>query len=277
MTTSSATVAAPTRRSPLGALVRYWPTSLLLLVLGLLAGLGLAATMPVEYRAATRLAIVPSSTSAYGIPGYPQGARELAADYARWVQNTVGVEGLPEGATEASATPVPETAVIVVEGRGTSREAARAAAAQTSGQLVSKVGEALALRDPEQAYRQFMTLQPQVAKAQADVERAQARVARAQGANASASTLAAAEKALTQARTAYAELDLRQNAQADLYRRLLGDTHGNSRLTEVAPVADVGSNRTALFARWGLIGLGLGYLAAQFLALARDRRGARRS
>lgn len=277
MTTSTPVVAAPAQRSPLASLLRHWLSSLVLIALGLAAGLGLAATIPVEHRAATRLAIVPASTSAYGIPGYPQGARELAADYARWVQNTVGVEELPEGATEATATPVPETAVIVVEGRGTSPEAARAAARQTSSALTSKVGEALALRDPQEAYDRFVALQPKVAKAQADVDRAQTRLSRAEGADASNATIAAAEKALTSARNTYAELSLRQNAQADTYRRLLGDTQGNSKLTVVAPVADAGNDRNALFARWGLVGLGLGYLVAQILAVLRDRRGVVRS
>lgn len=277
MTSSTTAVTTPTRRSPLASLIRHWPSSLMLIVLGLVAGLGAAATMPVEYRAATRLAIVPASTSAYGIPGYPLGARELAADYARWVQNTIGVDGLPEGATAASATPVPETAVIVVEGRGSSPEAARAAAQQTSEQLVSKVAEALALRDPEQAYKEFVALQPKVAQAQAAVDAAETRFGRAQGADASAATVKAAEDALAKARGAYAELSLRQSAQGDAYRRLLTDTQGNSRLTEVAPVADTGSNRSALFARWALVGLGLGYLAAQIIAVVRDRRSVRRS
>lgn len=271
---------ATTRDSPtpLQSLLRHWVSTTILIATGLAAGLAVALMSPVTYRAQERVAVVPSSTSAYALPGYPLGARELASDYARWIQNTIGTGDTPGAANGGvSASPVPDTSVILVEAEATSPDAAITAAAGASSSLRRAVSQAVQARSPEQAYKAFKTLQPKVAAAQTAADSAQAAYSSAVGAKASSAIVRQRSAALQSARIALAEVQLQQSANGDLYRQLYANTQANSQLKVVASASSAGNNRTSQLARWGLVGLGLGYVIAQVAAVTRDRRGTRRS
>lgn len=260
--------------SPLASLARHWVTAALIMLVGLVIGAGIGWVLPATYRAEERIAVVPTSTSAYALQGYPLGASSLASDYARWIRMTAATQ---EGTASVSASPVPDTSVIRIEAEAPSDEEARKAASDGSLQLRTAVDEATAARSPEVALESVREIQPKVAEAQAAVDAASERYNSAIGARSATSTVNALRQELTDARTALAELQLQMNARSDLYRSVYASAQGNSKLEVTSPATDLGNNRITLMARYGLMGLGLGYVIAQILVVARDRKRTRRA
>lgn len=260
--------------SPLASLARHWVTAAVIMLLGALAGAGAGWVLPATYRAEERIAVVPASTSAYALQGYPLGASSLAADYARWVNMSAATDN---GEATVSASPVPDTAVIRVQASAPSAEEALAAASAGSLKLRTAVDEAVSARSPEVALASVREMQPKVAQAQVVVDEASERYNSAIGARAGAATVNTLQEALVKARIELSELQLQLNARNDLYRSVYASTQGNSKLEVTSAATDLGSNRTALMARYGLLGLGVGYVVAQLLVVARDRKRSRRA
>lgn len=244
------------------------------LVLGLLLGLGAAWMLPKTYTAETRVAVVPANNNAYTIAGYPVGARELAADYSRWVQNRA-TDGswAPDGVTGVSASPIPDSAVIRIETEGTDQDSATKGATQVGETLMRTVKDAGAQHDPQSAYKEYQAWTPKTAEARAAVADAERAYGRATG-EAARDT---AGDALAKAQAALAEAQLQQDAAGDLYRKLFVDAAGNSTLEVVAPAAGHGDPLRGAMMRYGLVGLGAGGLLGLLLAVLADRRRLRRS
>ncbi len=254
---------------PLTSVLRHPVLVSLCLLLGLLLGLGTAWMMPRTFMAETRVAVVPSNNNAYTIAGYPVGARELAADYARWVQNRAkDGSWAPEGVTGVTASPIPDSAVIRIETEGTTQAAATTGAEQIADTLMHTVEQAGGQHDPENAYKEFQALTPKTAEARSAVQEAE----RAYGSATGTAAKEAASKALAKAQTALAEAQLKQDAAGDLYRRLFVDTAGNSTLDIVAPASGQGDPLRSAMMRFGLVGLGAGGLLGLLLAVLLDRQ-----
>jgi len=240
-----------------------------LLVLGLAAGIAVALVAPKAYTAETRVAVVPANTNAYTVAGYPVGARELAADYARWVQNRA-TEGswAPPRASGVTSSPIPDSAVIRIEVAAKDPAAATAGADQVAKTLMDTVTEARAGHDPETAYKEFTSFAPKVAEARSAVQAAE----RAFGRASSEAARRAASDDLQKAQTELASIQLRQDAAGDLYRRLYVDIAGNSSLQVVSPAATQGNPQRTAMMRYGLMGLGAGGLLGMLTAVLLDRR-----
>lgn len=264
-------------RSPLRSLAAHPIVTIVLTVLGIVAGVLAARAMPVSYTAESRLAVVSATNNAYSIPGYPLAARELAADYSRWVQNnaTSGAWA-PPGTTSVSASPIPDSAVIRVEVQARSQQEATRGAEKVAATLVKTVADTQAQHDPQRAFDDFSKQAPGVAQARARAQQAETAYSSAVGARASASRLRTLATQLQAARVTLAQVELKQNAAASLYQRLYADTSGASTLKVIVPAAAVGApERTALM-RYGVLGGALGLFVALLLAVALDRRRNRR-
>lgn len=207
-----------TASTPVGSTLRHWPLTLLLAVSGLVAGLLIGNSAPVTYRSEARLAVGPGSNSAYVIAGYPLAARDLAANYSRWVQNNArsGVWAVP-GLTALSASPIPDSAVIRVEAEAEDPQLATKGAHLVAKRLVTVVGEQQRKNDPQRAFAQFQKLAPAVANAQAQLDSART------------------SKQKHDARVRLATAQLARDAQGDLYRRLSSDPQAVSQLVVIAP------------------------------------------
>lgn len=254
---------------PLTSVMRHPVLVSVLLVLGLAAGIAVALVAPKAYTAETRVAVVPANTNAYTVAGYPVGARELAADYARWVQNRA-TEGswAPPRASEVTSSPIPDSAVIRIEVAAKDPAAATAGADQVAKTLMDTVTEARAGHDPETAYKEFTSFAPKVAEARSAVQAAE----RAFGRASSEAARRAASDDLQKAQTELASIQLRQDAAGDLYRRLYVDIAGNSSLQVVSPAATQGNPQRTAMMRYGLMGLGAGGLLGMLTAVLLDRR-----
>lgn len=264
-------------RSPLRSLVAHPILTAVLAILGILAGIAAARSIPLTYTTEARLAVVSATNDAYSIPGYPLAARELAADYSRWVQNNAtGGAWAPPGSVSVSASPIPDSAVIRVEVGARSQEQATQGAQQVSATLLKTVAGAQAQHDPQRAFRDFSRQAPGVALARAQLQQAETTYNRAIGAGASASRIRAAGSVVQKARVKLAELELKQNAAASLYQRLYSDTQGASTLKQIVPAAPVGTPERTAQMRFGVLGAAAGLFCALLLAVALDRRRDRR-
>ncbi len=263
-------------RSPLRSLLAHPVIAVVITLAGLAAGLVAAALLPATHTAEARLAVVSATNNAYTIPGYPLAARELAADYARWVHNrATDGQWLPQGATNVQASPIPDSAVIRVEVEAGTPDEAVAGAAQVADTLVTTVREAHAQHDPEGAYAAWRRQAPAVAAARTAVQQAETVYGRAVAGNTTTAQVRAATTALQNARVRFAELELRQSAAEALYRRLYADTQGVSTLRQIAPAVTVGDPARSAFMRYGLVGAVAGGLLALVCAVLLDRRRAR--
>ncbi|GMA38727.1 hypothetical protein [Mobilicoccus caccae] len=254
---------------PLTSVLRHPVLVAVCMALGLALGIATAMALPTKHMAETRVAVVPANSNAYTVAGYPVGARELAADYARWVQNRA-TDGAwaPSGVGGVTASPIPDSAVIRIEVTAGDEQSATAGAKQIADTLMSTVAEARSGHDPEAAYKQFQDLAPQVAEARAAVQDAE----RAYGRATAAAARETASEQLQAAQTELAQVQLRQDAAGDLYRRLFVDAAGNSTLEVVAPAASTGDPTRSAMMRYGLIGLGAGGLLGLLVAVLLDRR-----
>lgn len=259
--------------SPFEAMTRHWLVVLVVLAVAMLAGVGAAFVLPTTHRAEARLAVAPDGNNAYTIPGFPLAARELAADYARWVQNTSHEGADPAGeAVNVTASPIPDSGVIRIEAEAASPEEAVAAASEVAEQLEAAVREARKDHDPQVAYERFSELAPQVAQAQAGLDAAESAYGAAVAGGALPSQVQAAAAQLAVARTRLAEIQLQQNAAGELYRKLYSDTMGVTQLAVISPAAPAGDNRSALVQRGAVLGLGVGFLLALLLSFHLERR-----
>lgn len=262
----------PTALPPLLAMARHWLLCTAITLLGLIGGIAYAWTTPTTYTAESRLSVAPADNSAYSIAGFPLAARDLAATYARWVQNNAAdpASGWADaGVSSISASPIPESAVLRIEAKAASPEAATNAVTQAGQRLLTTVNEEQAKHDPKLAYRAFQQLAPKVVAADADVTAASAAVGR--------SNTAANQKALREAKIKLSMLQLEQDANGQLYKELYSNTSGISLLKEVAPAALSGDDRRSGLARWGLAGLGGGLVVSLVVATALARRDERRN
>ncbi|MDO5627797.1 MAG: hypothetical protein Q4G43_05680 [Mobilicoccus sp.] len=269
---------SPAPVAPLASVMRHKILVSILVALGAAIGVGLALLNPPPYLAEARVAVVPANTNAYSIAGYPLGARELAGDYARWVQNH-GSDGewVPEGVSAVTASPIPDSAVIRLEVEAATEEEARSGVEHVAQTLMQQVEEAGAQHDPERAYAQFEELSPQVASARATAAASENAYNRAVGAGAAVAQQNQLRQAWEDDLAALAQLQLRQDAVGQLYRQLYTDTAGNSNLELVAPAASQGNPMGAAMARYGVVGAGAGGLLALLLVVMMDRRSPRRA
>lgn len=260
--------------SPFDAMARHWLVVLVVVAVGVLCGVGAGFVVPATHRAEARLAVTPDGNSAYTIPGFPLAARELAADYARWVQNTG--EGETAGTdADVTASPIPDSGVVRIEAEAATPEQAVTGAQQVADQLEATVQAAQQEHDPDAAYERFAEIAPQVAQAQGRVDAAESAYGAAVGGEAPSSQVRAAADELAAARTELAEIQLQQSAAGERYRRLYSDTMGITQLQVISPATSAGDNRSALVQRGAVLGLGIGLLLALILAFLRERRAAK--
>lgn len=261
--------------SPLGSMRGHWVSSLLLAVLGLAVGIGTALVLPVTYSAEARLAVAPDRNSAYTIAGFPLAATELAANYARWVQNhAADGSWKPEGVDDVVASPIPESAIVRIETVSGDEAAAVRGANEVAQRLETVVQQAQGRNNPDNAYSAFQERSAEVARAETAVDAAEAAYQRALAGNGSVATTRAA---LESARAEYSQLKLAQDADADLYRRLYSDPQGITQLQRIGEASSLGDDRDSLVQRGAVVGLFGGLALALLVSVMADRRRGRRS
>lgn len=277
----------PTQRlTPLAAARRHLPLAVLAVLIGTALGVGLAISRPPTYSAEARLAVGSTSLTAQAVPGYALAAQELAANYARYVNNAEEQSALQRdlhlgaGAiASVSASPIPESNVVRIEVTGSKEATAVAAAARVATSLIHLVNNSAAANTTAaDILKQYTDISTRVATAQQAVTAAQSAVASAVAQQpADPIVLPSLRQTAIAAAAKLAILQVQQEALSDKYRSVVSDNSGvSTQLLLVEHAVGTGSDRTTRAEQFGLAGLAAGCALALLLAVAAERRRLRR-
>lgn len=265
----------PPRRTPLQSMAAHWIYPLVAIPLLTAAGVGFGYAQAPVYTAETRLAVGPGALSTGEVTAFPQAARALAQDYARWVQNsaedrTLGVDS----ASRVNASPIPDSGVIRIEAQSTDPAKAQAGAEQTARKLAEAVSDSRKEANPETAYEEYTGLAGPAAQAELRLTQAQGVYAQLVGAKAPQAEIDAAGQTVVATKVAAGEASLKRDAAGQVYNRLRAQATSSSELKPVGDEAAVltGNSRNSTTQRYGILGFAVGTVLALILALDADRR-----
>lgn len=265
-----------TPSSPLSALAKRWWLAVALPLALAVVGYMLGAAKAPMYTAEARTSVGSGNISAGAIAGFPQATQQMAANYARWV-NDRGVEGkgdIPAG-TEVTASPVPDSNVIRIEAKSPDREAAVQSAQKAADDLAEAVNSKKGESDPAVTLQQLNKVASDWGQAKAASEAANTTAQRAIGGDRPAATVAAAQQRAAQTASRTAVLQAQMDALSEKYRQQISQGSQAANLIVVKPAALADSTKAANQQRYALAGLVLGLGLALLLAILLDRRRVR--
>jgi len=264
--------------SPYRAFVHYWVVSVIITVMALGAGVVVASRGPVTYTAEARVSVGYGDLSAGAITGFATASTTLASNYARYV-NDRGLTGQGFSNATVSASPIPGSSVIRIEGVSDDRDDARSAVVDTANELINAVNNPSGIANPEDLLEQYREAAATAASAQSALTEATADLERARANDAPADRLSSLRTTVVQAQTASSVADLEETS---LQNRYLLST-GSSEAADLQLVNDgaiTGDNSQSRLQRFGLLGFVAGLVLAlvvtSFLARVRARGRRRR-
>ena len=290
--------------SPLRSMARLWPVTVVLVALGLGAGLAYAGQRPVDYTAEARLAVGGQTVAAQAVPGFALASQQLAADFARYVtpdqDQTVLSQGLGARTAQVvsvAASPIPSSNVIRIEAVAHDQQTATDAAHIVAQSLLTQVNSTDTAGRAAAVLTEYRALSDKVAAAQAKSTEAAANLTaletrltstatKASGPTVfDPSTLSAADTALylaaqdaaAKASSTLSSLQIQQSAVGNKYQSLVGTDSPVTNLTFVQTGAISGDDKRSNQERFGLLGLLAGLVVALLVAALIDRRRMRRS
>jgi capsular polysaccharide biosynthesis protein len=258
--------------TPFDGLSGHWLLVLALTVALAAAGIVYGLQRTPTYTAQSRLAVGSIDVATNAVPGFAQAAQNLAASYARAADSSDVVKAaarrVDRPATEVahavSASPVPDSSVILVEGTGSSEQQAVELANAETLALRSYIQGTAKSPDESSLLDDYQRLQSKLAAARADLRDAQdvagtATTAAVRRASARVDTLD------LQARTLAAQYqNQQQNRPSSDFVRLLNDA---------TTASSDRKQRLALFGVGGaLAGLVIGLALATLLVRRQVRR-----
>lgn len=281
------TVVPKSRPTPLAALRRHKLIAVLLVVLGAAAGVGYALQAPPVHTAEVRLAVAGESLTAQAVPGFALASQELAANYARYVNNAEAQTSLDAdlgvelgSVDEVTASPIPESNVIRIEVTARGEDTAVRAASQIAESLMTRVNAPDGRQaDAEAALEEYTRISTEAAEAEQVSLSAEDALNNALGRASSGSPRAgddipALRNAAAAAAARLSVLQVQQEAVGQRYQTLIGDVDNAARLTTALAPTSRGDDRLVKAQRYGLLGLAVGAVLATLLAIALElRRG----
>lgn len=269
----------------LSQLARTWWLTLPLTAIGVVAGVALSTLAPTSYTADVRLGVGGQTLSAQTVPGYVFASQQLAATYARYVDDAsatstrlteeLGVEAT-ESVTEIVASPIPDSSVLIIEVHGTDREVALQVAQSLADALVAQVAGGAEQGEAEETLAEFQELSMEVAtlEVQGQALRGTLGTLEAQFVELPSAPL---EAQVTEVRAQLADLEaqrsvlsLRQEATGDQYVEQTQDDAAS--LSIVRPPEITTDDATTRGLAWGTLGGMAGAGIALFLGTAVQRR-----
>jgi hypothetical protein len=265
--------------TPLRTMLRRWPVTLALLALGAGGGAAFAATQPTVYTAESRLAVGGSQLAPYLIPGWATATKEMASNFARYLAPEEVLQTLPPAqradARSVSASPVPESNIILVEASGTSRAAALAAADHGARTLLTLSDRVVAAGQSDETLADYTAIGRKIELTEQKRVAAQKKVDDLQRRDGGARELTAAREALANLGAEMSTLQMQQTALSARYQGLVTGPVQN-RLTQVrAPIVvrDNDLSRMQMDVFGGLVVGGVLALGSTYLRRPRRRDG----
>lgn len=266
----------PTPSSPLSALAKRWWLALAIPLALAVVGYMLGAAKAPIYTAEARTSVGTGNISAGQIAGFSQATTEMAANYARWV-NDRGIEGkgdVPAG-TEVSASPVPDSNVIRIEAKGPDKAGVVTAAQKAADDLVKAVNSKKADSDPAVTLAQLKKLGDEWGAAKAASDAADTAAGQAAGRATSQAAITSTRSAAARAHAKEATLRVQFDAVGQKYQQQISQGSQAANLIVVKPAELSASTKSSNQQRYALGGLVVGLALALLLAVLLDRRQAR--
>jgi hypothetical protein len=269
--------------TPLTALWRHKRLTAVLVLVAVAAGVGLGLTRPTLYTAEARLAVGGNAgLAAESVPGFALATQQLAANYARYVNNAQQQSalesqlGIRSGTVEdVSASPIPESNVVRLEVTARTAAAARVAVGATTDSLLEQVNDTTRVTSAaDDTLSQYTDISNQVAAAQQTVDAAQAALGTAQGTG--QGDVPQLRQASADAAAQLAILQVQQQAIGQKYRNQISElSQGAANLIVVQKPAVTGDDQLSRLSQYGLAGLVAGLLLALLVSVLREGRSAR--
>jgi capsular polysaccharide biosynthesis protein len=266
--------------SALASVRRHVVLTIALVAVGIAGGVGGVLLHPAVYTAEARLAVGGSSgLAAEAVPGYALASQQLAANYARYVNNAQGESdlekqlGVPAGRIrQVSASPIPESNVVRIEVTSQMARTASDAASAVANSLMQQVNDTSANRAAADAtLSAFTKISAQVAAAQQASDLAKAALNRAAGEPGADLAQLSQQAAATASQLAI--LQVQQDALGEKYRQQVSSLNqGAANLVVIENAVVTGDDRASQMGQFGLAGLVGGFLLALLLSVLLERR-----
>lgn len=272
------------RLSPMDAVRRHLALSAALVVAAVVLGLGAGLVRPTVYTAEARLAVGGNAgLSAQAVPGFALASQQLAANYARYVNNAQGQSALeaqlgirPGIVQQVSASPIPESNVVRVEVVARVATTARDAVRTIADSLMKQVNDTKSgTSAATETLAEFRSVSNQVALAQQASDSAKYALTQALGRGGAG--VPELSKAAAEASANLAILQVQQTALGQKYASQVSAlSQGAADLQLVENPIVTGNNRVSELGQFGLGGLVAGFLLALLVSIGLERREARR-
>jgi capsular polysaccharide biosynthesis protein len=255
------------RVSPSAAAIARPALVLLPILTFLVPGVALALLRTPTYTADARVLVGGFDVETRAVPGYVEASQNLAATYSRLVGTPViartAAKTLGTSTANArahiSATVIPESPIIQVEGQATSERQAVIYADAAAKALLS-YAEAPTVTDRAKPRQDYLDASKALALAQAEQRRLEA----AASATAAPSAALTAQIAAAEAQVATAQLQA--DAAAETYKQSLTSSSSFGNLQLIADAAGAGSDRQSVLQMVIAAAVGLGLVAGITLA-----------
>jgi uncharacterized protein involved in exopolysaccharide biosynthesis len=266
----------PAEVTPVDGLRRYYPLVLLLGIVAAVAGIAYGLQRTPTYTAESRLAIGSIDIATVSVPGYTSAAESLAASYSRAVASTqvarkvgrkAGISA-QQAAVDVTASPIPNSPVIVIDGTASSERQAILLA--NAGSVALRQFVANATKSPDQspllnAYRD----------AQNKLQAAKDTLRRRKQAQSLAGT-GASQQPVNAANARVQLLDLQARTIAAQYQNTLQNRPSSDFVRVLSNATIATSDRNQRLVLFGVGGGLAGLVIGLALATLRARRRARR-
>jgi multisubunit Na+/H+ antiporter MnhB subunit len=271
------------RPGALAALGAHRAVSAGLVLLFAAGAVGYASTRPTSYTAEARLAVSGDSLSAEAVPGFALASQELAANYARYVNNAqqqsslaTSIGAAPGAILEVTASPIPESNVVRIEVIADDPDTAVRAGTFVADDLVNQVNNTGTGDETAAALAAYTDISNQVATAQQASAAAQTAVDSAIGAR--IGNVPALRETAAAAAAQLAILQVQQEALGARYQSLVTtDQNTAAKLNVIQTSVVTGDDHLAQLERFGLAGVLLGAIVALLIATTLERRARRRT
>ena len=268
----------------LRTLVRFWWLALPLGILGAGSGAWLASVAPTTYTAEVRLVVGGQSLEAQTVPGFVFAAQGLAATYARYVdeasatgqlEQRVGVD-TAESVTSITASPIPESSIIVIEVQGVVAEDVRLSAQALADALVQQVTSASSEDKLAAVLVTYEQLSTEVAQKEVSLQALQEQLGALTAVPLptppQVSETDAVRATIATTSSELAVLELRQKAAGEDYTDLSGENNASLAVIRAAEV--VADDAITRFIVWGALGGTVGVVLVFVVVFPVPRRTA---
>ncbi len=270
----STTVARPSTGWEFRGLRRHWRLAVAIIAVCTLLGAALALLRAPVYTAETRLAVGSGEMSNLNIPGFPTASAAMAANYAHWIDVSAQENfDLPEGTLTLTASQLPESNVLRLEATSTDSAVAKQAVTKAADLLLAEVNKVDEANDTTELVEKVKQYVPIVLEAQRVMDSATTTYRTSVNEGASEAEQNSNMEAMSAATADYRVKNMELSAMQDRYRRLVSQSSTEANLNQVGSGAAVaGNDRSSFMQRTGLLGFGVGVIAALVGTRLLDRR-----